>query len=266
MKIKILVENTAFQTKVSAEHGLSILIENEGRRILFDTGQSDAIIKNALVYELNPDSIESIVISHGHYDHTGGLLPLLKTNQHAKIYAKKGFDLYKTKQGGDYIGIPDIDLIPQERICTIDKPTEIIPNVFIMPNIEITDSEETHFAQFRINEGENIINDKFDDELYLAIIKDNELSIISGCAHRGITNIIRSAQKEFNLPIRLILGGMHTSKEPDENVLKLAFSINKFDIKDIYVCHCTGIEKYAILKQHCHANVHYASTGNNIFL
>jgi 7,8-dihydropterin-6-yl-methyl-4-(beta-D-ribofuranosyl)aminobenzene 5'-phosphate synthase len=266
MKIKLLIENTAFQTKVAAEHGLSILIEENDRRIVFDTGQTDAFLRNSKIYELDPDSIESIVLSHGHYDHTGGLASLLQVNKHAKVYAKSTFRLFKSKTTGEYIGTPNLDLIPQKRIEIVNQRPEILPNVFIMPNIEIFDEKETHFTHFKIKEGDEMLDDRFDDELYLAIVKDKELSIISGCAHRGITNILRSAQKEFGLPIRLILGGLHTSKEPDEEVISLAETLDTFHIKDIYVCHCTGIDKYAILKQKCKANVHYASTGVNIFL
>lgn len=124
-----------------------------------------------------------------------------------------------------------------------------------MPEIPIFNKADTSLS---------ILNDKFPDELYLAINQNDELSIITGCSHRGITNIVNSAAIHFNLPVNLILGGLHTK---DCKTSQFETIINYFNHnlpKSIGVCHCTGIERYSDLLQRCKTKVFYNYTGNVI--
>lgn len=266
MKLKILMENTAFQTDVKAEHGFSLFIENNKDKILFDLGQTDALLHNAKLFEIELEEIEHVVLSHGHYDHTGATEAFLKANKKAKFYVKRGFDCNRFS-AERYVGVPRTCQIPQERVIYIDKPTEISEGIYVMPDIDIHDSQDTHFNKFKIKEAFETHDDTFHDELYLAITKDEKLSIISGCAHRGISNIIETASKFFKLPLNLILGGFHIKNESVKKIDHLANRLNSFGIEQMCPCHCTGIESYVLLKSACPAiKMQYGHVGLNYFL
>ena len=265
-KLKILIENAVFQPEAKAELGFSLYIEAEDKKILFDTGQSGLFADNAQLFDIDVASLDILVLSHGHYDHTGGLERFLSLNKKAKIYAKKGYDQAKYSGTERYIGKPLQVDIPKERLVYVEEPTEIAEGITIMPEIKIFDQDDTHFTRLNKMEGDQLVTDQFDDELYIALVKNGKLTIVSGCAHRGISNVVRSAQEHFPLPIDLIIGGMHTLHEEPAKLERLADQFNRLKIGRMVPCHCTGINQYAILKSRCSCPVEYGHVGMNVFL
>lgn len=264
-KVKILVENTAFQTLVVAEHGLSMLIENDyGEKLIFDVGQSDSIIHNMSVYKQDFQSINTIVLSHGHYDHSGGLPYLLSQNARSMVYAKRECILDKRRADGSYIGVPQKLSDDLERFVFITEPKEVIRDVFVMPTIKIVHNDDTHFRNMRIWKGGGLVEDCFEDELFLVMRVGESLCVLTGCAHRGISNIIESAISYFKAPVCTVIGGFHTIRESEEKIVRLSERLNEYNIQNIYTCHCTGIEQYLKLKSLCHARVSYVSCGDDI--
>ena len=267
MKLKILIENTVFQPEAKGELGFSLYIEtDDNHRILFDTGQSGLFADNAKLFDIDVNTIDSLVLSHGHYDHTGGLQRFLSLNDHASIFAKSGFDEEKYGRGSRYIGLPKDIHIPQNRLQIINSPTEIAEGVFILPQIHIFENNDTHFTHLQVKDGNNFIEDVFNDEQYIAIRRNGRLHIISGCAHRGIVNIIRSTQELFSEPIESIMGGFHTLHEEPATIHSLTQKLNAIGIKKVVVCHCTGIDQYAQIKQEFQGEICYGHVGMNIFL
>ncbi|MFA5848278.1 MAG: MBL fold metallo-hydrolase [Bacteroidales bacterium] len=255
MKITTLIENLSYKRDLLAEHGLSLYLETGTSKILFDTGQSGAFIKNAKKLGVNLEDIDSVVISHGHYDHTGGLASFLRVNNKAKIYIKEEALTEKYDAAKRKIGITFNPLLLKGRVEFIREVKEIDNGIFIIPDIPILNNKDNSFGIFK---------DEFPDELYMAIILRGELSIITGCSHRGITNIIGSAVNHFNLPVNLVLGGFHTMNHtPAQFETVLDYFRNNVP-KSIGACHCTGIEKYAIISNKCDTNVFYNSTGSVI--
>ena len=184
MKITTLIENLVYKNGLLAEHGLSLYIETDTRKILFDTGQSGALLQNARKMGVKIEEIDSVIISHGHYDHTGGLASFLMVNSKARVYMKREALTEKYDMSKRDIGIACNPELLENRVEFITCITEIDKGLFIVPDIPILDSDDTQFRNF---------NEEFLDELYLAITLDGELSIITGCSHRGITNIMKSA-------------------------------------------------------------------------
>lgn len=253
MKITTLIENLSYKRGLLAEHGLSLYLETGTSKILFDTGQSGAFIENAKKLGINIEDIDSVIISHGHYDHTGGLASFLKVNSKAKIYIKEEALTEKYDAAKRKIGITFNPLLLKGRVEFIREVKEIDNGIFIMPDIPSLNKSDNSFNNF---------TDEFPDELYLAITLKGELSIITGCSHKGITNIIQSAVNHFNLPVNLVLGGFHTMNYTSSQFETVSDYFRQNVPKSIGVCHCTGIERYAGLSNKCDTNVFYNSTGS----
>lgn len=266
MKITTLMDNVVYGKNLFGEHGFSILIETDERKILFDTGQSGRFADNAKTLGIDISQIDALVVSHGHYDHTGGIEEFVKRNDKASIYMKKEALFRKYKSKKDYIGIPfDVSKI-EKRLVFVKEKTEIAQDFFIIPQIEIFNDFDTHFKNMYIQKEENIfIEDNFLDEQFLVIKNGEKINIVSGCSHRGITNIIKTALAVFNLPIDYALGGYHLSGEDERATDKVIDALKEFEIERIGVSHCTGVDKYLSLKNKiAKSDVFYNWTGNTI--
>jgi len=266
MKITILIENLVYKQGLVAEHGLSIYIETENRKILFDTGQTGLFIQNAQKLGIAIEDVDILVLSHGHYDHAGGLYPFLEINNKAKVFAKK--DIFTPKYHGRnrFIGTLRNERQLKDRLIYVDAPTEIADNVFIMPNIIIHNSLDTHFNGMYKKVGSEFVPDEFEDELFLVLKQNEQINIVTACSHRGITNICTTATDQFKLPVGLILGGFHMKNSTKEQSEQIIHYFRQLQPKSISVCHCTGVEKYADLSNDLNFNVFYNFTGNEVVL
>jgi 7,8-dihydropterin-6-yl-methyl-4-(beta-D-ribofuranosyl)aminobenzene 5'-phosphate synthase len=264
MKIITLIENLVYKKGLFAEHGLAFYIETEKKKILFDTGQSGMFIQNAGTIGISIEDIDILVLSHGHYDHTGGLYPFLKINSRAKVYSKRTIFTPKYSGRSRFIGTLFNEELLKNRLVFVDEITEIAEDVFIMPEIAIVNSDDTHFKGLKIKLDGKYIQDDFDDELFLTIKKDEKINIVTACSHRGISNICAAATNQFGLPVGLILGGFHLK---DCTVAQYEYIRNYFrDLQpeSMGVCHCTGIERFADLHHDCKSKLFYNRTGDEI--
>ena len=266
MKIITLIENLVYRQGLFAEHGLSIYIETETQKILFDTGQTGLFLQNAKNLGIEIEDIDCLVLSHGHYDHTGGLYPFLEKNSKAKVYAKRS--IFNPKYSGRtrFIGTPENAELLKDRMVFVDAITEITENVFIMPDIPITDLNDTHFEGMYQKIENSFVPDEFDDELFLTLKQDDQINIVTACSHRGIKNICTTANEHFKLPAGLILGGFHTKNCTNEQYKQIMNHFSQLNPKSIGTCHCTGIERYADLRHDLDSDVFYNFTGNEVIL
>ncbi|MBF0363452.1 MAG: MBL fold metallo-hydrolase [Oligoflexia bacterium] len=281
MKIITLVENLVYKSHLKSEHGLSIFIEDDdGTKILFDTGQSDLLLSNAKHLKIDLSQVDHLVISHGHYDHTGGLPSFLKINKKAKIYINQSAFLPRYHNGSKYVGMPKIKpAILKGRIYSYfkDELVKISKNIFLVPKIAIKNKWDTHFHDLTIKKDKCFVQDNFEDEQFLLIRKRNKLSIITGCSHRGVSNICYTANLFFDLPIKFILGGTHLIGNRKDKIEKMAQILKGYALSQLGVCHCTGVEEYFLLKKFLTANfkdtdkrsdldIFYNETGRVILL
>jgi 7,8-dihydropterin-6-yl-methyl-4-(beta-D-ribofuranosyl)aminobenzene 5'-phosphate synthase len=248
IKITTLVENTATKAKFRAEHGLSMLIEKDGEYILWDTGQTDAIVHNAKLLNVDLKKIKIVALSHGHYDHVGGLKYLLDYTKpvvygHPEIFRKR---YSKLSDDGNlrYIGIEDREYFENKgaRFILNDKPQEIFDGIFTSGFEDMhTDFEEVDKNFVYEKDGE-YVKDYVDDDMSLAIELDRGMFVLFGCAHRGIINIIDDVENHFNKKVIGFLGGTHlgpASSSQRERTLK---ELKKRDyIEIIGPSHCTGM-------------------------
>ncbi len=265
MKIVTLIENLVYTNGLRAEHGLSLYIDTGNKKVLFDTGQSWAFIANAEKLGIDISDIDAVIISHGHYDHSGGLADFVEKNKKSKVYLKRT-TLAKKYHNNTFIGTSfDVKKF-EDRVEYIEEVTKIDSDLFIIPTIPIINSLDTSFANFYILKEDHREVDQFEDELFIAITKSNKLSIISSCSHRGISNIVREAIREFKMPVYLILGGFHLSKCKEEQMDAVISYFKEINPQYLGISHCTGVEKYAQFTIEFPGKTFYNSTGNSIII
>ena len=266
MRIITLIENLVYKQGLIAEHGLAIYIETENHKILFDTGQTGLFLQNAQKLGIAIEDIDCLILSHGHYDHTGGLYPFLEKNSKAKVYAKKNIFTPKYHGPHRFIGTLRNEKLLNDRLIYIETITEIAKGVFIMPEIIIQNSLDTHFKGMNIKVDSEFVPDEFDDELFLVLKQNDRINIVTACSHLGITNICATATEQFKLQVGLILGGFHTKSCSSEQYEMIIDYFRQLKPKSIAVCHCTGIEKYTDLRHDLDFDVFYNFTGNEVIL
>jgi 7,8-dihydropterin-6-yl-methyl-4-(beta-D-ribofuranosyl)aminobenzene 5'-phosphate synthase len=243
-----LTENIATRGFIG-EWGLSIFIEADNKHILFDTGPGFSTIYNAQPLGIDFKTIDSIVLSHGHYDHTGGLKAVLRRKgtvdviAHPDIWGKK----YSFRENNyRYIGIP----FPKEkleglgaRFILSGDPIWISDNIVTSGEVPFsTGYEETDSSLYKIDNN-TLIRDNFTDDLSLAIKTDKGLSIFLGCAHRGMINIINHFQKTTGEKrVYSVIGGTHLISASQERLDRTIADLKKTGIQKLGVSHCTGFD------------------------
>ena len=247
-EITVLLENTAGKRGLLGEHGLAFWIDLGKHKILFDTGQSDALIHNAQQLNIDISIANAVLLSHGHYDHTGGVGAVLELARGTKIYAHPAaFEpKFSQKNNGSvrYIGMsPENQQIIREQseLVLVEASTEICDGLFLTgPVPRVTDFEDTG-GPFFTDELCQLPDDLIDDQ---AAFLDTPAGtvVILGCAHSGVINTLRYIQTlTNNRPIHTVIGGMHLLSASEERIRKTVAELIKLEVEHLYPCHCTGI-------------------------
>lgn len=256
MRITCLIENTASDEKFIAEHGLSLYVETDKAKILFDMGQSDAFVSNADKLGINLSDVDLAILSHGHYDHGGGLRKFLDINKNAPVYLNR-YAFEPHYNGTEkYIGL-DSTLCGNERFITVDDYFEISPNISLCScnNKKTVIPTDSGGLTKLIN---NVfVPDDFTHEQYIVIEENGKKILISGCSHKGIINICEWFRPD------VLVGGFHYSKYAlDSKLFSYAEKLNKYKT-EFYTCHCTGIEQFEFMKNII-GKLSYISSGDII--
>ena len=258
MRITALLENTTLRDDMKTEHGLSLFIETEKRKILFDMGQTAAFAENAKTLGIDLSQVDTAVLSHGHYDHGGGLETFLKINGRAPIFVNSRAFLPHYNAAARYIGL-DPSLAKEKRIVYTESTHRISPSLCLFSCNERERRHDLgHFGLSEMKDG-RLIPDDFRHEQYLLIEEDGKRILISGCSHKGILDIA-----EWFRPDALI-GGFHLSKMPIGRELRdIANTLAAYST-EFYTCHCTGEAQLEFMRQYM-PNVHALSCGQHIIL
>ncbi|MBO5177721.1 MAG: MBL fold metallo-hydrolase [Lachnospiraceae bacterium] len=264
LKITTLIENMPDKDgKLAYEHGFSVWIELENEKILFDTGQTGAFAKNAEQLGIDLSVADRIIVSHGHYDHTGGIPELLgKLKSRTPFYMGKEFFIpkYKLLEDGSYkyngnpfekeLLMEDSEKHPKAELHYIEEDvTRISEQLLLFKNFSRMTEYEKPNPKFYVKDAQNYIPDLFPDEIALGIITKQGIVLIVGCSHVGIVNILNAVQKTTGLPVAAVLGGTHLVEADKERLDKTAEAMKRYGVRTIAVSHCTGEAGMELLKR-----------------
>ena len=256
MRIVTLMENTTCNPELTWEHGLSLYIELGETKILFDAGESGAFADNAQKLGIDLSQIDFAVLSHGHSDHSGGLLRFLELNDRAPIYASRyAFD-GQCNAAGDYIG-PDPRL--QGRLGFYGERLELTPDILLECPAEKFGAIALDTAGLQRREDGKLIPEDFRHEQYLQLRENGKSVLFSGCSHRGVINIAEKYRPD------VLIGGFHFMKREPESLTPEATALLALPT-EYYTGHCTGESQYEFLKKLMGDRLHYLPTGAELEL
>lgn len=258
MKIVTLVENTSEKNELQPEHGLSLYIETESCRILFDAGETRAFAKNAEKLGVDLAAVDLVVLSHGHKDHSGGLMHFLSANDRARVYLQKSALGEHYGSQGDYIGLDDA-LKASPRLRFVKEREQIGAGLTLIAGSCLPEIQPIDPAGLTV--GPDRLPDPFFHEQYLLIEEAGKRVLFSGCSHRGILNIVDYFRPD------VLIGGFHFFKQEPESPMVLGAAEKLLEYPTVYYTgHCTGTGQYAVMKKRMADRLFYLSTGTEIVL
>ena len=250
MRVTVLYENhSGFRKGPLGGHGFSALVEHNGKRVLVDTGtEGDVLLRNMGQLGIAPGSIDYVFLTHGHYDHTGGLKAFLEARDrpvpvigHPEIFRRR----MALKPHRRDIGIPfsreGLEALGAEFILD-DKPFQFAPGFWSSGEIKRATWDR---AVGYVEDGEKLVMDTVPDDMALIVDLGEETAVITGCGHSGVLNIAWHAEDLLGKPVKALIGGLHLIGASEELLKDVVENVSA---EVIYAGHCTGIESFAYLR------------------
>ena len=271
MKLTSLLENTSNIPGIQSRHGLSLYLETASHRMVFDFGPDDAFLHNAAALGINIAEADLAFLSHGHYDHGGGLPAFLETNTYAPVYLHKNAFIPHWSSNVRYIGLKQ-SLKSNPRLHFTNGVTHLEDGLTLISGASGRRFLTTSGASLQMEQTDGTrLPDDFSHEQSLIVEEGNIRLLVAGCAHTGIVNIMAQAQQVIGRPLTHIVSGFHLCQpsrginEPEENVRAIAAELRRSPAQ-YFTCHCTGLPSYEILRRELGAQVSYLSGGMQIVL
>lgn len=255
MKIITLMENTSVREDCLYEHGLSVYVETEKHKLLVDTGATDAFLKNAETLGIDLKQVDTVILSHGHYDHSGGILPFAGLNPTARIYMQESarHDYYSIHEDGEeYIGI-NKEILILSQVKQLAGDAGIDEELFLFSGVSGRRLWPGSNLRLKRREGDILMQDTFEHEQCLVIAQEGKHILLSGCAHNGILNILDRYREIYGDVPDMVISGFHMmrkeySEEDMEDIRSTARELAK--LKTVfYTGHCTGEVAFAAMKE-----------------
>ena len=268
MRILNLIENTEGRSGCAFEHGLSFYLETKNHKVLLDLGQTDQSLRNAQALGIDLKAVDTVVLSHGHYDHAGGILPFSGINGSAELYMQEsaGGEYYaddgENAEGERYryIGIDqEILKLKQLRLIKGDHVIDEELELFTIRN-------RTHMVPFTnkrllIKTETGYRADDFGHEHFLVVKEEGVRVLLSGCAHNGILSILDAYKEKYGGTPDVVVSGFHLMVT--EEVRAIAEELHGTPVK-FYTCHCTGVPAFEEMKKIMGEQLEYVHSGDEI--
>ncbi len=247
VKLTILCENRVTNPALIAEQGLSILAESEAGQVLYDTGQTGTVIHNANKLGINLEALQNVVLSHGHFDMSGGLPVLLKHLKSLNVYCHPNLFNKKYKiVNNDRVEIgvswekSEMEALGA-RFILKTRPVEILPEIWISGEIPRLNEYEYIDESYQERILESYLHDELSDDLSLIIKTKKGLVILLGCGHAGPVNTVKHAMRIMKANhVHAVMGGMHLHNAPDEKINKIVYHLIELNPDFIIPLHCCG--------------------------
>ena len=271
MRITALVENIASRPDCEPAHGLSLWVETGCQRLLMDAGPSDVLLRNAKALGIDVSKADMLVLSHGHYDHAGGMLPFAALAPDTPIYlrrtATEAYFSGSSEEGSlHFIGIdPAVRQLPQ--LYRVDGTLEIGEGLWLFGDITSRKAWPEANRKLSRKIGERYVQDSFDHEQCL-VIREKGLSVLlSGCAHNGVLNILDRFFELWHVYPDVVISGFHMKKslphtpDEEETIRTTARALCAYPCR-FYTCHCTGLPAYGLMKEIMGNQLSYLRCGD----
>ena len=306
MKITVLLENSTPNDRLHSTHGLSLMVEANGKHVLFDMGPDGSFLENARKMGVNPAQVDFAILSHGHFDHGGGLQAFLEetetsgaaalpatasleackageTAKAPRVYVhERAFEAHRanTPMGLKDIGVnPDLAASFPQRIVACGDATRIDEGFLLFAAVPMTElAPKSNVVLLECTKPENPTDDPADyqpdafaHEQNLLVVEDGKAVLISGCAHCGIVNIMRKAENLAGGPLHAVVGGFHlmnpaSGSVEDPEAVAQIAAFLKSRPTRYYTFHCTGMAAYSLLRDHLGNQINYLYTGSSVEL
>ncbi|NPV09030.1 MAG: MBL fold metallo-hydrolase [Anaerolineae bacterium] len=245
MRVTCVVDNCVSRGGLLAEHGLSLLVEAQGGRVLFDTGESGAVVRHNLK-ALRAAVPDAVVLSHGHTDHTGGLealAPLLSRRPlvaHPGIFEERfsGPERRSIGMNRERQQVLEHAFLPRLS----DQPTEVVPGVWTTGEIRQRPYPEGRGKLHVVKVGDSFAPDPYRDDLSLVLKVRDGVVVLLGCAHAGVLNILEAVRERLDVPLVAVIGGTHLAGVPQEHLRELSQRLQAWGSPQLYLNHCTGAD------------------------
>lgn len=249
LRITVLMENSPSANKALInEHGLSLILDADEYRLLFDCGSGAHFMHNAHKLGINLTALDGIILSHSHYDHAAGFRDFVEVGYRSPaLYVGKGFfDRKFSKKGSVYTDLSagwDESFASAHgfKVHMVSGTMEIAPGISIHQGFPRTHEEETIPNRFVKETGRGFVPDDFSDEIALSIKTTEGLVVIAGCAHPGIMNMIDEIQKRTGERIYAVIGGTHLTEADEERTRRSIQALDSTGAEIIGLCHCSGL-------------------------
>ncbi len=272
MKIVNLIENIQGKQGGLFEHGLSFYIETKKHKLLVDCGQTQAFMENAKMLSIDLSKVDTVILSHGHYDHSGGILPFSEINPIAPVYMQKTAlapYYHKTETEERYIGL-DERIAKLEQVKLVEGDLIIDEELTLFSNVTGCELSPTGNLELKKKTGETFEQDVFDHEQYLVIEEEGKHVLFSGCAHNGIINILSHYHNLYGNYPDAVVSGFHMKKkeyglEDDALIVETAKLLATMPTQ-FYTGHCTGDYAFALMKKIMGDQLTYVFSMDIIFI
>ncbi len=273
MKLTVIMDNHGSEQKsLTAEHGLSFLLDTEKSRILFDFGAGAVAYENAVKLNIDSKTVDYAIGSHGHYDHAGGYPCFVQNGLKVPFYTGEGY--FEEQYAFDgmkatYLGCGfDEDWMTQQhlehRVCKDLLTLE--EGCYLVGNFKRHYEFETIHKRFVLRKNGRWEQDLFEDEICLVLNRPEGLVVVVGCSHPGILNILSTVQEKFQRPIQAVFGGTHLVEADPERIEKTLEIMEEMGVGLLGFNHCSGDQLQEILERKTEIKHCYLGAGDCIYL